>query len=69
MNLLEQDITFDFENELQEEAADELDQQKPALPVGEIGQQPKNFVKNYKKVGRYHALVYVIAEEKWGLKL
>jgi hypothetical protein len=48
MNLLEQDITFDFENELQQEA-DQPDQAKPVLPVGEIGQQPKNYIRNFKK--------------------
>lgn len=47
---MEQDITFDFENDLQEENKDDRAPKRPILPTGEIGQQPKNFVKNFKKV-------------------
>ena len=47
---MEQDIVFDFENDLQEDARNDELSRKPAMPVGEIGQQPKNFVRNFKKV-------------------
>lgn len=47
---MEQDITFDFENDLQDEVREQTAQKRPVLPTGEIGQQPKNFVKNFKKV-------------------
>ena len=46
---MDQEIVFDFENDLGEDPVAQPPK-KPVLPVGEIGQQPKNFVKNYKKV-------------------
>jgi hypothetical protein len=47
--VMDQDIVFDFEHDIQEEGRSDAARQ-PVLPVGEIGQQPKNFVKNFKKV-------------------
>jgi hypothetical protein len=46
----DQDFVFDFENDLQNDFTDEQSRAPPQLPAGEIGQQPRNFVKNYKKV-------------------
>ena len=43
-------LEFDFEQDVHNDFQDELSRAPPTLPVGEIGQQPRNFVKNYKKV-------------------
>jgi hypothetical protein len=43
-------LEFDFEQDVNNDFQDELARAPPTMPVGEIGQQPRNFIKNYKKV-------------------
>lgn len=42
------DIVFDFEKDLVDHGRQE--KAVPDLPTGDIGQQPRNFVRNYRKV-------------------
>lgn len=53
-------LEFDFEQDVHNDFKDELSRAPPTLPVGEIGQQPRNFVKNYKKVSSRLYLLVVL---------
>lgn len=48
--MADHDFEFEFERDLQNDFREQQSRPPPQMPVGEIGQQPRNFVRNYKKV-------------------
>lgn len=48
--MADHDFEFEFERDLQNDFREQQARPPPQMPVGEIGQQPRNFVRNYKKV-------------------
>eukprot|EP00892_Ulva_mutabilis_P003802 jgi/Ulvmu1/1794/UM119_0012.1 len=47
--MADHDFEFEFERDLQNDFREQQARPPPQMPVGEIGQQPRNFVRNYKK--------------------
>lgn len=50
--MADHEFEFEFERDLQNDFREQQARPPPQMPVGEIGQQPRNFVRNYKKARR-----------------